>query len=47
MKKKLTCNICSHRWIPRRENPVECPRCRSRKYNKPVKENDGKETTLL
>lgn len=45
MKKKLTCLavknrvVCGHQWIQRRKDtPVECPKCRSRKYNKPVKE---------
>jgi len=25
---KKKCNQCGHEWIPRVENPVECPKCK-------------------
>jgi Zn finger protein HypA/HybF involved in hydrogenase expression len=38
MIKKLKCEDCRHEWIPRTENPVECPACKSRRWKK-KKEN--------
>ncbi len=26
---KLTCPECKHKWIPRVENPLKCPKCLS------------------
>lgn len=28
---KMTCQRCKHSWLPRTENPIECPKCKS--YN--------------
>lgn len=35
---ELLCNKCGHKWIPRKEKPIECPRCKSYKYSE--KSND-------
>ena len=32
------CLICGHSWEPRSENPVKCPKCQSRRWNKPPEE---------
>ena len=32
------CLICGHNWEPRSENPVKCPKCYSRRWNKPPEE---------
>jgi len=29
---KKTCVKCKHEWIPRVENPVQCPACHSVKW---------------
>lgn len=29
---KINCKQCGHRWIPRTEDPLECPSCKSRKW---------------
>ncbi len=42
--KGIVCATCGHKWIPRVENPLKCPRCQSFNYrgkDKEVKpEND-------
>jgi hypothetical protein len=35
MIKKIKCNQCNHQWAPRTGKPVECPNCKSRKWDKP------------
>ena len=30
---ELTCAVCGHSWNPRVPNPVECPNCKSYKWN--------------
>ena len=30
---KCKCKKCKHEWIPRVENPKECPECKSREWN--------------
>ena len=27
-KKPIKCPYCGYEWIPRREHPIECPRCK-------------------
>ncbi len=27
------CLRCNHEWMPRVENPLSCPNCKSRKWN--------------
>ena len=31
----LTCNQCSHRWVPRKVRVWACPSCRAREWNEP------------
>lgn len=35
---KLHCLRCGAYWIPRKPNPVQCPRCKSTLWNKSRKE---------
>lgn len=35
---RYTCQRCGHEWIPQKENPVVCPKCKSYKWNEPKKE---------
>ncbi len=37
MMKILTCNRCGHQWRPHsaRRRPVACPKCKSRRFDKP------------
>ncbi len=32
------CEQCDHRWVPRKSDVVECPRCKRRDWDKPKKE---------
>jgi len=32
------CLICGYSWEPRSENPRRCPKCQSRRWNKPSEE---------
>lgn len=32
------CLICGHNWEPRSEKPKQCPKCQSRRWNKPPEE---------
>jgi predicted Zn-ribbon and HTH transcriptional regulator len=32
---RLLCRQCGHRWVPRIARPVDCPKCRSRRWNEP------------
>ncbi len=35
--KPLTCDLCGHVWIPRKEQPpVQCPRCKRYDWNKEI-----------
>ncbi|MBA7546620.1 hypothetical protein ES705_39012 [subsurface metagenome] len=34
LAKKLKCKRCGHRWMPRVENVLLCPRCKSPYWNK-------------
>lgn len=43
--KEFKCKKCGYEWIPRTENPMECPSCKNRRwqikktiYYKPVQE---------
>ena len=29
---KKKCKKCKHEWLPRVENPIECPHCKSRDW---------------
>lgn len=31
---KLKCKRCKHEWVPRTDNVVMCPACKSRLWNK-------------
>jgi predicted Zn-ribbon and HTH transcriptional regulator len=31
---KLICKRCYHDWVPRTDNPTQCPRCKSPYWNK-------------
>ncbi len=33
---KLQCKRCNHEWLPRVEEVKECPKCKSRIWNKPL-----------
>ena len=37
----LHCNKCSYDWEPRVEEPALCPKCKSRDWNKEVKDEVG------
>jgi len=39
MNKKI-CKKCKHEWIPRVVEPMECPRCKSRDWDKEDKESE-------
>jgi phage FluMu protein Com len=43
MIKKLHCNKCDATWERRKEGelPVQCPRCKSLKWNVPKKKKKG------
>jgi rubrerythrin len=30
---KLTCGKCGYSWVPRKDNPKECPACKNRNWN--------------
>ena len=40
-KDKKQCLICSYSWIPKKDNPIECPDCKSREWNKKKGEKGG------
>ena len=45
MLPEYKCKRCNWTWIPRTENPLTCPKCRSPFWDKPRKRgeiNDGK-----
>jgi predicted Zn-ribbon and HTH transcriptional regulator len=29
------CRKCGYQWVPRVENPVQCPRCQSPRFREP------------
>ena len=31
--KKLRCGKCGHEWTPRKESVVQCPKCKSARWN--------------
>ncbi len=33
------CLRCNHEWLPRQEEIVQCPKCKSAYWNVPKKEN--------
>lgn len=33
MKKLLTCQQCKAEWVPRKKQPIQCPRCKSLRWN--------------
>ena len=38
----LKCKQCGHSWLPRTPRPVECPNCKSRRWDEdePEKKED-------
>ena len=36
----LECVRCGHRWIPQVKSPKQCPKCRSRYWNKGYTRSD-------
>lgn len=32
MPEKATCRQCGYKWVPRVDDPIECPKCKSRKW---------------
>jgi len=34
---RLTCNQCGHSWIPRVADVRACPKCRSLRWDKPLR----------
>ncbi len=38
----MECQNCGHKWVPRVERPLTCPRCKNYDYNtaKPAKLNN-------
>ncbi len=28
MEQEKICKLCKHKWISRKKNPVQCPRCK-------------------
>lgn len=44
---KCKCKRCDHTWIPRTENPILCPFCKSKYWNdeRNDERNDEKEET--
>lgn len=34
IKEGRECLRCGNKWVPRVENPIECPVCKSRDWNK-------------
>ena len=45
--KKLNCKRCNYRWVPRIDNPVVCPNCKSAYWNVArknlsIKKNNGR-----
>ena len=44
MLKQYGCKRCGHTWIPRKEKPITCPKCRSPYWDKERKNGgDGNE----
>ncbi len=39
--KKAKCKSCGYEWLPRTNNPVECPNCKTRKWNKKQNKKTG------
>jgi rubrerythrin len=41
----LTCLRCGYSWVPRKEKPVSCPECKTRKWDteKPKKYQEAEE----
>lgn len=40
-KEQLKCNKCGYKWTPKTENPAQCPKCSSRKWDKKTDERDN------
>ena len=41
---KKFCLKCKHQWLPRTENPRECPKCKTRNWEEDeLKEEKGKD----
>jgi len=36
----LECKRCGHRWIPQVVSPKQCPKCRSRYWNRDYERSD-------
>lgn len=40
MNKRVKCRFCKHRWQPRAEKPLACPKCKRYDWEKaPTKES--------
>lgn len=33
----ISCKKCGHTWVPRTDNPLQCPHCHSNSWNKDIK----------
>lgn len=33
---KLKCKYCNYEWLPRKDKPVQCPRCKRYDYEKEI-----------
>jgi len=45
--KKLKCERCGHSWVPRKQNIVICPSCKSPYWFRKKKEVENNETTNI
>ena len=41
MLKTYGCKRCGYEWVPRKDKPITCPRCRSPYWNKDRINNSG------
>lgn len=48
MYEELECKSCGYKWIPRLDRPPKvCPFCKSRNWNKEVKDVEHKRKTVV
>ena len=36
------CKKCGHEWLSRVEEPIECPKCKSYKWNRAIEDKENK-----